>query len=124
MKVLVVDDDELILKDITDILEHERIEFISSSGVNEAIEAISAHKFDAVITDIIMPEKTGVDLISFIKKKNPELPIIAMTGGILHTKEDYVNYVEKYADATIIKPILRSELLDAIDSVRSGKRSN
>ena len=66
MKALVVDDNGPSLKLIKGILEHEGIEVISHSNVADAIEAVAEQNIqniDVVITDIIMPETSGVDLI-------------------------------------------------------------
>jgi YesN/AraC family two-component response regulator len=75
--------------------------------------------FDLVITDIIMPRISGISLISIIKKKFPDTPVIAITGWG-ESPEAFA--VESQADKVLSKPFELSELDKAINELISSKR--
>ena len=79
-KVLVVDDEEQIRHMLIDMLELDghRVE-VEADGA-KALERLDA-SFDVLITDIIMPNKTGLELIDVVKHVAPSLSIIVMSGG-------------------------------------------
>jgi CheY-like chemotaxis protein len=71
--------------------------------------------FDLVITDIVMPEKEGLETIIHIHKNNPAVPIIAVSGGARIEPGSYLDIAKQLgAKYTFTKPINRSELIAAI----------
>ncbi len=84
----------------------------------EGIKIFEKEKPDLVITDIIMPEKEGLETILELKKNAPEVKIIAISGGGRSLPDDYLRTAEYFgADKTLTKPFSKSELLQSIAEV-------
>ena len=79
-KILVVDDEEPMRKLMVALFSKLGHECITANNGREALDKIGQHKFDAVITDIIMPEMDGITLTKEILTLYPNLPIMVMTG--------------------------------------------
>ena len=83
-------------------------------GLRKASEA----SFDLVITDIMMPEKDGIDVIMGLKKAGKDLPVIAISGGGTKVSaDDALSIAEHHADTILKKPFTKDELSQAIQSV-------
>ena len=78
-KILVVDDDIHILDSITLLLSERGYTVTAASSAGEAMEHIKESDFDVVLTDIKMPEVSGIKLLGEINDFDPELPVIMMT---------------------------------------------
>src|SRR5712691_13029308 len=78
--VLVVDDERHILDVLRDTLTHFGYRVTCASSGAEAISAIRSELFDVAITDIRMPEMSGLDLLREIKKQDESIEVIVMTG--------------------------------------------
>ena len=83
-KVLVVDDNEPLRKTVVAFLSRQGHQCETAGNGIEALNTIHESKFDAVITDIIMPEMDGITLTKELLSLHPDLPIMIMTG---HSKE-------------------------------------
>jgi CheY-like chemotaxis protein len=83
-RVLVVDDQESMRTLVTALLSREGHQCITARNGVEALNEITRHKCDAVITDIVMPEKNGITLTKELLTLYPNLPILVMTA---HSKE-------------------------------------
>ncbi len=79
--ILLVDDHPDIRDAIRSILESDRHTVVEAKDGHEAIAAWHAHKTDLVITDFSMPGLNGLDVIQAIATKNPDMPIILMSGA-------------------------------------------
>jgi len=76
----------------------------TENGV-EALASQSAGPFDLIITDIIMPEKEGVETIIELKQLHPFLKIIAISGGGRTRNLDFLKFAEEFgADSILAKP--------------------
>lgn len=78
--VLVVDDDKKILEAFAFLMESENCNMISASDANEAIKKIKGKKIDLIITDFMLETKSSVELFTLIKKMQPDIPVVVMTG--------------------------------------------
>ena len=84
------------------------------------IGCCDAH-FDLVITDLIMPEKEGLETIADIRKSCADLPIIAISGGGRVGPMDYLETARFIgADATLAKPFGRQELITTVAELLAG----
>ncbi len=80
-KVLVVDDESSIRDMIKVMLESSTLQVeLAENGIN-ALKVLANNDIDLVITDIVMPQENGIDLIMDMKKKYPNTPVIAISGG-------------------------------------------
>ncbi len=114
-RILVIDDEDELRTMLRQMLEHAGHEV--SEAVNGAvgIEIYERDKPDLIITDIIMPEKEGVETIIALRRANPELPIIAISGGGRLDATDFLSMAKKLgARHTLTKPFRRDQLLEAV----------
>ena len=122
LKILIIDDEEHVLANLCSFLNYKNYDVTSASDGLEGLKLFENDQqgFDLVITDIVMPKLSGMSLISIIKKKFPDTPVIAITGwgeypGAFAT--------ESQADKVLSKPFELSELDKAINDLISSKRS-
>ncbi len=110
-QILLIDDDELILKVINRILTREGYEVKTATNGKDAMELIDQQKFDLLITDIMMPYSNGFEVISKFKQHpNAEgVPIIVISSvGTENAVREGLNIG---ADDYLRKPIMPDELL-------------
>ncbi|MEI8246185.1 MAG: response regulator [Lentisphaerota bacterium] len=119
MKILVIEDDEDVLKFVCKILIAAGYDVAAASDGGLGLEQIKNNPDIAmVITDIIMPEKEGIETIREIKQTWPQIKIIAMSGGgIIHPKFYLRDAGAFGADAVIKKPLTISELIGTVENV-------
>jgi DNA-binding NtrC family response regulator len=108
-KLLIIDDNKEILDALYDFLSKKKYDVVSASNGLEGLKLIENEKrgFDLVITDLIMPDISGVALISIIKKKYPDTRVVAITGWGEHPE---ALATEAEADYVLEKPFELSEL--------------
>jgi CheY-like chemotaxis protein len=115
MKILVVDDDVIVIKSCTRILESRHFTVSTVSGAEEALELLKNHTFDLLLVDLMMPRQDGLSLIKAIRESLPEIPIIAMSG--YPTPETIAKVFSTGATQFIHKPFRPDELLILIHQV-------
>ena len=108
-RLLIIDDNKEILTALTDFLSKKKYDVVSASDGLDGLKLLETEKqgFDLVVTDLIMPNISGVGLISIIKKKFPDIPVIAITGWGEHPE---ALATEAQADRVLEKPFDLSEL--------------
>ncbi|MGD9107187.1 MAG: response regulator [Desulfobacterales bacterium] len=108
-KLLIIDDNKEILTALTDFLSKKNYNVVSASDGLDGLKLLETEKqaFDLVITDLVMPNISGVGLISIIKKKFPDIPVIAITGWGEHPE---ALATEAQANRVLEKPFDLSEL--------------
>lgn len=116
-QVLVVDDDPQLCALLAQMLTAGGHRVTATRNGVEALAAYQAEGADLMITDILMPEKDGIELISRLKLTAPELKILAISGGSRHYARHFILGSAQVigADATLAKPFTRSELFAALD---------
>jgi DNA-binding response OmpR family regulator len=121
LKLLIIDDDEHILAKLCYFLNDKNYDVTSASDGLEGLRLFENDQqgFDLVITDIVMPKVSGMGLISIIKKKFPDTPVIAITGWGQYPE---AFATESRADKVLSKPFELSELEKAINELISSKR--
>ena len=120
-KLLLIDDDEPVVANLCIFLRDKKYDVISASDGLEGLKLLETEEqgFDLVITDLVMPNISGVGLIEIIKKKFPSLPVIAITGWGEHPE---TLATEAQADQILEKPFELSELDKAIKEIISSKK--
>src|SRR4051812_48434661 len=81
-RILLIDDDDLLRGVLAKALTYAGHEIIQASDGKVGTDLARVASFDLVITDLIMPVQEGVETIITIHREHPELPIIAMSGGV------------------------------------------
>ncbi len=114
-RILVIDDEELILNFLRDLLVEEGFEVLTARNGEEGLALFDTNPADLVITDIIMPVKDGLDTILELKKKAPELPVIAISAGGNIPKERYLAVAGYMKNTkTLAKPFTRDQIISAV----------
>ncbi len=109
MKVLVCEDDEMVLKMVEFKLEKEGYEVILAKDGKEAIELIETLKPDIIITDIMMPYLTGLEIVHKVRKQlNMNVPIIIVSS--IGLEKTVLEAFQLGADDFITKPFSPNEL--------------
>jgi DNA-binding NtrC family response regulator len=102
--VLLVDDEEQFLKVVSQRLGMRGLKVDSATTGDEAIKKVEQKEFDAIVLDLVMPGKSGIEVLKEIKKKNPDLQIIILTGhgtveaGVEAIKEGAIDFLQKPVD--------------------------
>jgi DNA-binding NtrC family response regulator len=113
--ILIVDDHEISRKALRTILELSGYAVLEASDGNEAIRQFDNYNPDLVVTDLIMPEKDGIEVLFEIKQKDNDAIVIAISGGGRIGPENYLDAAKKLgAIATFEKPLKPEILLTAI----------
>jgi len=123
LKILIIDDEEHVLANLCDFLNYKNYDVTSASDGFEGLKLFENDQqgFDLIITDIVMPKLSGMSLISIIKKKSPDTPVIAITGWGEYPE---AFATESQADKVLSKPFELSELDKAINELISSKEPN
>lgn len=116
--ILVVDDDASILIFIEQALSKD-YQIFTAETVSSAEKISQENNIDLLITDLVMPEKNGIDMIMEFKKTHPEIHILAISGGGGITgRFDYLPIAKLVgAENTLKKPFKISELRDSVKSI-------
>ncbi len=99
--ILVVDDESGILQTLQILLKNEGFDVTTAQGGKAGLEALTAHAPDIVLTDVRMPQVTGIDILAAVRQQDPETPVILMTAqASLQTAIQAVNegafyYIQK-----------------------------
>ena len=108
-RILLVDDDSTAMDLLSEVLEERDYRVDTSSHVDEAIEKLKKHNYHSLITDLKMPGKSGMDLLSWAVQKYPEMPVIMLTA--YGTIQNAVTALKKGAFDYIAKPVQVDELV-------------
>ena len=113
--ILVVDDDPEIRSTLKKLLELSGHEIFTAESGLAAIDSLKHIQVDLMITDIVMPDQDGLECMKLARQANPDLPIIAMSGGGQLRTENYLRLAMAFgADEVLQKPFDTSSLLEAI----------
>ena len=117
-RILIIDDDDIIRRMLCLMLTKAGYEVLDAADGQEGIELFRENEIDLVITDLIMPEKEGIEMIMELKNDFPDVKIIAMSGGAQMGPEGYLQLADALgAQHTLKKPISRDDMLKAIADI-------
>ncbi len=115
-KILIIDDEDQVRAFMRKILQHSGHEVIEASNGKMGMQLYSANPTDLIITDLIMPEKEGIETILEIKTNNPKAKIIAISGGGQLMAEDYLCLAKGLgAVSTLSKPFSRDKMMKVVN---------
>lgn len=121
IRILVVDDHPMVLEGMRSMLAQISFVELTGTAVNayDAIEQIKQKEPDIVITDINMPEVSGIELAAKIKKEFPEVKVIAMS---TFKERSYISQmIQQGASGYLVKSASKEEIEEAILSVYEGR---
>jgi CheY-like chemotaxis protein len=115
MRILLVDDDDLSRGTIHTMLERAGHQVVSTASGSEALSLFRADPPSLVITDLIMPDTDGLELIQELKKADPSVRVLAISGGGRVNANEYLTVARKFgAVGVLAKPFSNQELKEAI----------
>lgn len=112
--ILVVDDDEDLRVMVARMLSRGGYRALTAAHGIDALKCVRAHAIDVVVTDMLMPEMDGTELLRALQTERPGIPVIAMS-GIGEWNEWLRIAVHLGAFATLHKPIIASQLLQVVE---------
>jgi DNA-binding NtrC family response regulator len=121
-RVLIVDDQSDVRAMIAIVLRVNRFEIVEAESAAEGIKAFEAARegatFDLAIVDIFLQGKSGLDLMSMMRDRRPDFPIVAISGM---TALDFVAEAPELANvACLQKPFRPNDLMRAIENARKA----
>jgi CheY-like chemotaxis protein len=120
--ILVVDDERLNRMALRKMLQAGGHDVTEAENGQQALSCLEHHQVDVVVTDIIMPEKNGLETISEIRRKYPNIRIIAVSGGARPYGPGALNAAETLgANGSLAKPFGQKEILDLVDQLLQSK---
>ena len=121
MKILVAEDEPMLLKTIELKLKKEGYEVITTTDGREAITGIKEHGPDMVITDIMMPYASGLEIVSLIKQSGKKIPVIMLPA--MEQEKVVMEAFELGADDYITKPFSLNELVIRVKRLMTQYRN-
>lgn len=111
-RILVVDDETSVIVVLKEMLARLNYEVVTASEASQALGLVTLGHVDLVITDIVMPNMNGVELIIELKRRAPSLKIIAISGGSLEESPDrFLRLAQKAGvDRCLRKPFMLNTL--------------
>lgn len=120
-RILIVDDEKLARMTVRQMLEGEGHEIHDAGDGQAALEQLTGTHVDVVVTDIIMPEKEGIQTIIELRREFPDVKIIAMSGGGRVGNVDFLSVAKDIGAVHVLrKPFRQAELLEAVNDCLVG----
>jgi CheY-like chemotaxis protein len=118
--ILIIDDEASLRDVVRDMLEMAGHSVAEARDGREALSIFALDNPDLVITDILMPERDGLETIAALREQHPLLPIVAVSGGGDAGVDFYLSLAGHIgATRTLAKPFRQAALLDAVDGCLS-----
>lgn len=108
MRILVIEDEKKLADAIKESLEHEQHEVCMAGTGEEGFFLLNAECFDLVILDLMLPGRSGIDILPALRKRGLHIPVIIITA--LDALEDRVLGLDSGADDYLVKPFAFPEL--------------
>lgn len=124
-KIFIVDDKPEVRLSLKLILEDAGYTIEEASNGKEAIQVLqeNGHDYDLVITDIMMPEVDGVELMTALRIMNSQIPVLAVSGGgYTMDAQEMIGAALQVSDHILKKPFTPDELTEAIQITLDNKK--
>lgn len=116
-RILVIDDDPLMRGLVVRMLGDVGHELREAVDGEKGLALALSEQFDAVVTDILMPGKEGIETILELRRARPDLGIVAISGGGTHRLMDFLQFARQFgADQAVAKPFRAADLIAAVNS--------
>ncbi len=117
-RIVIIEDDEALRPMLAKTIARFGHEVFAEQDGRAGLQRVKEIMPDLVITDMVMPEKEGVETILELRRDFPAIKIIAMSGGGRINSADYLDLARKFGvSATLAKPFSRDELRLVLDKV-------
>ena len=122
INLLIIDDDIFFRELLKDILIEYPVQLYEASNGEEGLDILKQEPIHVVITDIIMPEKEGLESIIEIIQKYPGVKILAVSGGGSDGSVHYLEMAKSLgAHETMAKPFSQNELIEKLNKLTNNK---
>lgn len=119
--ILLLEDDEAFRAVLREALRRAGHKLVEAADGSRLAGLMDGHRFDLVITDLVMPNRDGIETIMALRTSHPKLPVIAMSGDAQTHARLYLKVAEKLgAVQTLHKPFPIDQLHAAIRKVLGG----
>lgn len=123
-KILLVDDEDAIRSMVRAVLMQGNRSFSEAANGREAQALLDAEEYDLVISDVIMPDCDGIELVMAIRRKLPDIPVIMMSGGGRVNASHYLDLAEKLGAISVFeKPFNTAELRSKVIEILGDERA-
>ena len=119
-RILAVDDQRYFRELLEGMLTEEGFEVQTASGGAEALEILDRAAFDILLTDLVMPEMDGNELVNRVKQRNPDQDIVVVTGVV--DVKTAVDSIKLGASEYLLKPFDRETLASTLEGVLHRRR--
>jgi len=111
-RVLVIDDDDVVRMLVVEILESAGHEVIAAEGAERALGLLENSDFDLVVSDVVMPGLSGLELLEIVRQRRASLPIVLVTGA--GTYDTLSQALTRGAAGLVTKPFTHADLRQAV----------
>lgn len=117
-KILILDDDQQIIKMTSLILRKHGHDVLSANNGTDAVETINGAGVEVLLTDILMPEVDGIEVINACRKQQLDVKVIAMSGGRRKISAEFnLKSAEMLGASHVLpKPFSQEQLLGAVNA--------
>ncbi|MFQ6616926.1 MAG: response regulator [Fidelibacterota bacterium] len=122
IQVLVADDHRLVRQGLMEILSESSDIVVTGEASNgrDVLTKISKHDYDAVLLDISMPGRSGLDILKDLKSLKPDLPVLMLS---MHPEEHYaIRALKAGASGYLTKDVAPEKLIQAVRKVSTGRK--
>ena len=120
VKILIIEDDALLRRGLSNVIGRLGCRVLEADNGIEGMKHFRRESPDVIITDILMPEKEGLETIREMRKENPAVRIIAISAGSPMYKMQFLELAEKFgASYSFNKPVNPDELISAVRTLLS-----
>ena len=120
-RILLIDDDNAVRRLLREMLQTGGHEVVDASNGEKALKLLHDHPCELVVTDIFMPDMDGLATLMELRKTRPEIRVIAISGGSPRVGTDMLVAAKRLgAVRTLAKPILRADLLKAVEEAMAA----
>lgn len=114
--ILIVDDEPSVREIVSELIKGLGYRVTVASSGQEALQSLSNERADLLITDLMMPQMNGWQLLKITKQRYPDMPVIVLTGYISEEGEEMLT--NSQTDGYLVKPINRAQLEQTLDAFR------
>lgn len=114
-RVLTIEDDAAIRRGIVDALTFAGYDVIEAANGNDGCKAAVSREYDLLLLDMVLPGKSGLDILSEVRNARPTLPVIILSAR--GEERDRVTGLKLGADDYVVKPFSVDELLARVEAV-------
>jgi len=119
-KLLLVDDEPRLLSSLVELLKDFDYQLVTAANGMEAIDHLSKSNFNVVLLDLLMPKKSGHDVLDYIKKSNSDVDVIVLSGST--DFERAISLLEHKISGYLLKPYQPEELFNTIENTLAQQR--